>query len=168
MPLGVKAVAIWVSLAIGLLPGGTGAQVQSAAIIASTAPVPVWKGQAQPTTAWLGLCKRLPAECAVNSREIEIIHLTPSVWRLLSETTERVNASIRPVSDRDHWGVADRWDYPDDGAGDCEDIKDIGSPAPCSKGCSRRFPPSIASPRGREDDLMPCSWAGSMTMPATA
>ena len=71
----------------------------------------------------LAFCKRLPAECAVDSREIEIIHLTPSVWRVLSETTERVNASIRPVSDRDHWGVADRWDYPDDGAGDCEDIQ---------------------------------------------
>ena len=27
------------------------------------------------------------------------------------------------MSDRDHWGVADRWDYPDDGAGDCEDIQ---------------------------------------------
>ena len=26
----------------------------------------------------------------------------------------------------------------------------------CSKGCSRRFPPSIASPRGREDDPEPC------------
>ena len=94
---GLKPVAIWVSCAIGLLPGGTGAQAQSAAIIASTAPVPVSKAQAQPTTAWLGFCKRLPAECAVDSREIEIIHLTPSVWRLLSETTERVNASIRPV-----------------------------------------------------------------------
>jgi predicted transglutaminase-like cysteine proteinase len=120
---GLKPAAIWVSLAIGLLPGGTGAQAQSAAIIASTAPVPVSEAQAQPTRAWLAFCKRLPAECAVDSREIEIIQLTPSVWRLLSETTERVNASIRSVSDRDHWGVADRWDYPDDGAGDCEDIQ---------------------------------------------
>jgi predicted transglutaminase-like cysteine proteinase len=54
---------------------------------------------------------------------MEIIHLTPSAWRVLSETTERVNAGIRPVSDRDHWGVADRWDYPNDGAGHCEDIQ---------------------------------------------
>jgi predicted transglutaminase-like cysteine proteinase len=30
---------------------------------------------------------------------------------------------IRAVTDWDHWGVEDRWDYPDDGAGDCEDIQ---------------------------------------------
>ena len=92
---GLKPVAIWVSLATGLLPGGTDAQAP--AIIASTAPVPDSKAQAQPSTAWLVFCKRFPTECAVDSREIEIIHLTPSVWRVLSETTERVNASIRPV-----------------------------------------------------------------------
>ena len=28
-----------------------------------------------------------------------------------------------PVTDQDHWGVADRWDYPDNGMGDCEDIQ---------------------------------------------
>jgi predicted transglutaminase-like cysteine proteinase len=30
---------------------------------------------------------------------------------------------ILAVSDQDHWGVLDRWDYPDDGLGDCEDIQ---------------------------------------------
>ena len=34
-----------------------------------------------------------------------------------------VNERIRAVSDRDHWGVEDRWNLPDDGAGDCEDIQ---------------------------------------------
>jgi predicted transglutaminase-like cysteine proteinase len=36
---------------------------------------------------------------------------------------ERVNSSILAVTDQDHWGVLDRWDYPDDGLGDCEDIQ---------------------------------------------
>ena len=39
------------------------------------------------------------------------------------DVNERVNATILPVTDQDHWGVADRWDYPDDGMGDCEDIQ---------------------------------------------
>ena len=41
----------------------------------------------------------------------------------LSEVNERVNRTILAVTDRDHWGVVDRWDYPDDGLGDCEDIQ---------------------------------------------
>ena len=36
---------------------------------------------------------------------------------------ERVNRTILAVTDQDHWGVVDRWDYPDDGLGDCEDIQ---------------------------------------------
>jgi predicted transglutaminase-like cysteine proteinase len=32
-----------------------------------------------------------------------------------------VNDSIQPVTDLEHWGVVERWNYPDDGKGDCED-----------------------------------------------
>jgi hypothetical protein len=32
-----------------------------------------------------------------------------------------VNWTIKPLTDIEHWGVADRWSYPDDGYGDCED-----------------------------------------------
>jgi predicted transglutaminase-like cysteine proteinase len=28
---------------------------------------------------------------------------------------------IKPLTDIEHWGVVDRWSYPDDGYGDCED-----------------------------------------------
>jgi predicted transglutaminase-like cysteine proteinase len=28
---------------------------------------------------------------------------------------------IKPMTDMDHWGVLERWNYPDDGYGDCED-----------------------------------------------
>jgi predicted transglutaminase-like cysteine proteinase len=34
-----------------------------------------------------------------------------------------VNASVTPLSDQDHWGIPDRWDLPNDGYGDCEDIQ---------------------------------------------
>ena len=32
-----------------------------------------------------------------------------------------VNDSIAPVTDLEHWGVVEKWSYPDDGYGDCED-----------------------------------------------
>jgi predicted transglutaminase-like cysteine proteinase len=32
-----------------------------------------------------------------------------------------INETIKPLTDIEHWGVADHWSYPDDGYGDCED-----------------------------------------------
>ncbi len=32
-----------------------------------------------------------------------------------------MNRAIEPITDMDHWGVAERWNYPTDGKGDCED-----------------------------------------------
>ena len=32
-----------------------------------------------------------------------------------------VNDTVKPMTDMDHWGVVERWNYPDDGYGDCED-----------------------------------------------
>jgi predicted transglutaminase-like cysteine proteinase len=32
-----------------------------------------------------------------------------------------VNDSIKPMTDMDHWGVVEKWSYPEDGYGDCED-----------------------------------------------
>ena len=36
-------------------------------------------------------------------------------------STSWVNDSIKPVTDLEHWGVVEKWSYPDDGKGDCED-----------------------------------------------
>ena len=32
-----------------------------------------------------------------------------------------VNEPIKPMTDLEHWGVVEKWSYPDDGYGDCED-----------------------------------------------
>jgi predicted transglutaminase-like cysteine proteinase len=89
--------------------------VMSAAILSS--------GQAGPTPAWIAFCRQMPDECAHDPSEPAVITLNPETWKLLVDINERVNAMILPVTDQDHWGVADRWDYPDDGIGDCEDIQ---------------------------------------------
>jgi predicted transglutaminase-like cysteine proteinase len=80
-------------------------------------------GQAGPTPAWIAFCKQMPDECTLDPSEPAIIALDQQVWKLIVEVNERVNGRILPVTDQDHWGVADRWDYPDDGLGDCEDIQ---------------------------------------------
>jgi predicted transglutaminase-like cysteine proteinase len=80
-------------------------------------------GSAGPTQAWISFCQRRPRECQVDLSQPARITLTTSMWAALTQVNEHVNSSILAVTDQDHWGVLDRWDYPDDGLGDCEDIQ---------------------------------------------
>ncbi len=80
-------------------------------------------GPAGPTHAWIRFCESHPDECRVDLSQPARISLNSQVWTTLTQINERVNSSILAVTDQDHWGVLDRWDYPDDGLGDCEDIQ---------------------------------------------
>lgn len=93
---------------------------------------------ARPVAAWTAFCVRMPGECDVDLGEPAQITLTPSVWRLLSTVNRRVNQRIKPFTDMAHWGVVDRWDYPDDGFGDCEDIQLLKRRMLTERGLPRR------------------------------
>jgi predicted transglutaminase-like cysteine proteinase len=47
--------------------------------------------------------------------------LTTKAWKDLERVNLWVNTHIQPMTDLEHWGVVERWNYPDDGYGDCED-----------------------------------------------
>jgi predicted transglutaminase-like cysteine proteinase len=47
--------------------------------------------------------------------------LTTKAWKDLERINLWVNTHIQPMTDLEHWGVVERWNYPDDGYGDCED-----------------------------------------------
>ena len=79
--------------------------------------------QAKPIPAWAEFCKRYPTECTVDRSQPATITLTAITWNTILEVNRRVNKSVRSVPDRDHWGVADRWDLAEDGSGDCEDFQ---------------------------------------------
>ncbi len=71
---------------------------------------------------WRDFCRKNPADCVVQkSTAAEPFALTPDKWKAVLETNSKVNQSIEPVSDPDHWGKPESWDYPSDGKGDCED-----------------------------------------------
>jgi predicted transglutaminase-like cysteine proteinase len=80
-------------------------------------------GEAAPTIAWNDYCHRFPGECSVDSFEPAVIPFSRVLWNVLVSTNTRVNASVKPRTDEQHWGVEDRWDFPDDGFGDCEDFQ---------------------------------------------
>jgi len=97
--------------------------VQAASVEAVTSlPLPSSE-QVSPIIGWLIFCQRYPDECTINPAESAVIKMTPAVWDVLVKTNLRVNRSIKAISDQEHWGVGDIWDYPADGSGDCEDFQ---------------------------------------------
>ena len=50
-----------------------------------------------------------------------VLALSPEAWKDLVRVNKWVNQAIKPLTDLEHWGVVERWSYPDDGYGDCED-----------------------------------------------
>jgi predicted transglutaminase-like cysteine proteinase len=101
----------------------TPAKAQAESDLPRAPPLAISSEEAEPTPAWMNFCERLPTECSTDLSEPEVISLTPDLWRKVTTINERVNGTTQPRSDQEHWGVVDRWDYPDDGYGDCEDIQ---------------------------------------------
>jgi predicted transglutaminase-like cysteine proteinase len=88
-----------------------------------TQPVAVRNMAARPTMGWVRFCERNPEECAVDLSEPATIKLAPKVWQTLVRINRQVNGSIKAATDKDHWGVQDRWSFAEDGYGDCEDYQ---------------------------------------------
>jgi predicted transglutaminase-like cysteine proteinase len=70
---------------------------------------------------WVEFCVEYAPECDAKPLEARDVVLSPKAWRDLIHINRWVNESIKPITDMEHWGVAERWNYPDDGYGDCED-----------------------------------------------
>jgi predicted transglutaminase-like cysteine proteinase len=70
---------------------------------------------------WVEFCSVMPTECSLGASAPRDVVLTAKVWKDLVRVNKWVNDTIKPVTDLEHWGVVERWSYPDDGYGDCED-----------------------------------------------
>jgi predicted transglutaminase-like cysteine proteinase len=79
--------------------------------------------EATPPIGWVEFCQQPEhrADCAVQPLQRADADLDEKRWRDLLAINTRVNREVEPVTDMDHWGVAERWSYPTDGKGDCED-----------------------------------------------
>jgi predicted transglutaminase-like cysteine proteinase len=78
-------------------------------------------GLAHPPIGWIGFCVEYSGECETKPLEARDVVLTPRTWKDLAQINKWVNDSVWPMTDMDHWGMIDHWNYPDDGYGDCED-----------------------------------------------
>jgi predicted transglutaminase-like cysteine proteinase len=70
---------------------------------------------------WLEFCSEYAPECQTKPIEPRDVVLTTQAWKDLVRINRWVNDTIKPITDLEHWGVVERWNYPDDGYGDCED-----------------------------------------------
>ena len=70
---------------------------------------------------WVEFCASQPTECATTPTTPRDVVLTPRAFTDLVRVNKWVNDTIKPMTDLEHWGVVEKWSYPDDGYGDCED-----------------------------------------------
>jgi predicted transglutaminase-like cysteine proteinase len=70
---------------------------------------------------WVEFCSEYAPECQTKPLEPRDVVLTTQAWKDLVRINRWVNDTIKPITDLEHWGVVERWNYPDDGYGDCED-----------------------------------------------
>ena len=103
--LGVSATGLFVTPAVAserLLP------INTAGV--SRAPI-----------GWVEFCNENPAECEGQVRAPKDIALTARSWGELVRINTQVNRAIQPLTDAEHFGLLEKWSYPEDGYGDCED-----------------------------------------------
>ncbi len=109
-----------VLLGFGFWLAGIAAATAQSAVPASSAAAT--GPQALPPIGWIQFCSDNPVDCAVQKLTARVAKLDARAWRELVRINREVNDEIEPMSDMEHWGVMERWSYPTDGKGDCEDF----------------------------------------------
>ena len=70
---------------------------------------------------WIEFCVAYEPECKTKPTPPRDVMLSVQAWKDLERVNLFVNTHVKPMTDLEHWGVVERWNYPDDGYGDCED-----------------------------------------------
>ena len=85
---------------------------------------PLYIATGEPTRApigWVEFCNEHASECKVAPTAARDVVLSSKAWTDLVRINKWANDNIKPMTDLEHWGVVEKWSYPDDGYGDCED-----------------------------------------------
>jgi predicted transglutaminase-like cysteine proteinase len=70
---------------------------------------------------WIEFCVEYDQDCKTKPSQARDVMLSAQAWKELERVNQYVNTHVKPMTDMEHWGVVERWNYPDDGYGDCED-----------------------------------------------
>jgi predicted transglutaminase-like cysteine proteinase len=127
-----------VLVGLPLIIGGATSEAQTLASLPSAGQTIEKSGAAKPILGWVRFCDEMPAECAVDANEPSTVALSQTTWNTIVTVNRRVNGRIKPITDKEHWGLVDRWEFPDDGMGDCEDFQLLKRRLLVEKGLPRR------------------------------
>jgi predicted transglutaminase-like cysteine proteinase len=75
----------------------------------------------RPPIGWVQFCEARPWECNTQRMTPRDVQYTAAAKRELERINRFVNDRIKPLTDLEHYGVVEKWTYPEDGYGDCED-----------------------------------------------
>jgi predicted transglutaminase-like cysteine proteinase len=112
-----------------ILGAGIAAAAALIAVLTTTLPADANQRQlyvgtgatARAPIGWIEFCTSHAKECETRPVEARDAQLNAKSWAELTRINQWVNEAVKPVTDLDHWGVVERWNFPDDGYGDCED-----------------------------------------------
>jgi predicted transglutaminase-like cysteine proteinase len=102
------------------LNAATAALVPQTELIASTAMPTGTPTDAAPA-GFISFCSRFVDQCAASKNDAPVAHLDLGTQAVLDAVNRTVNRAIWPESDESHYGVAEYWDIPKDGYGNCHD-----------------------------------------------
>ncbi len=109
------------AITVGLVMAAVAGLTQVAAAASPHATYATVGARTSVPYGWVDFCNRYVSECDAQPLAAVDIELTPAAFKDIERVNRQVNLAVQPVTDQDHWGVVDRWDYPADGKGDCED-----------------------------------------------
>ena len=72
-------------------------------------------------SGWIEFCVEYSAECKTKPSSPRDGLLSHRALKDLERVNHWVNTNITRMTDMEHWSLVERWNYPDDGYGDCED-----------------------------------------------
>jgi predicted transglutaminase-like cysteine proteinase len=107
---GILGACFGIAVAVGALPAWAGDGLFITVRDGVRAPI-----------GWVDFCTDHKSECFVTPTAARDIVLSPKAWRDLNLVNRSVNTRVKPMTDLEHYGVVEKWAFPDDGYGDCED-----------------------------------------------
>jgi predicted transglutaminase-like cysteine proteinase len=115
----LKSFTLSTIAAIALVAGVSAASAQNA----SRVPYAPVLGATTAPIGWAQFCQTPEgkSDCDVVALPAKIMELNERRWRELLAVNTRVNREVEAITDIDLWGVAEKWSYPANGKGDCED-----------------------------------------------
>jgi predicted transglutaminase-like cysteine proteinase len=119
MKFGTLAVVLGIAFCVS--QGAEARSVAAQPVPASASRTMSPYGRAEPPIGYVDFCNAHHEDCLPDGPMLERVLLTPDKWRELVALNREVNEAVRPMSDSAQYGVVERWTFPDNGYGDCED-----------------------------------------------